>query len=630
MCGFVMTFSRPSSPPTTGDICQALSHRGPDSCGHVLLGDGNWRADLHFRRLAIVDLQHRSDQPFGGPDSGTLAYNGEIYNAAYVRSTLRSRGVAFSTEGDTEVMHAVLRQPDWLNLLSSLDGMYAFAFIDRHGHLRYGRDRLGIKPLYEARSASGQLLGLASELEPLRQAGLLGAVDEAAVAASAMFLWVPPPATGWRGAFLTEPGTVTSHTLSALASKSAVVPLQELASFTGSIREAVRSSVRRQVEADVPVALLLSGGLDSTWLAYELADMGLDVPLLSARSVRASRTSSEPFQEDAPFAARVAEDLGRDLTWFDLDDWILAGIPAMVTTLEQPFADPAAISLAGLSHAARQEATVLLSGVGVEELFLGYERYQAIKALDLVAPARKGLGTLLGHAPMPLRLRERAGKFERLLRADPSDWPWVSQSYYSADTYQRLVPGVPLADVVTQHRDLAQQAMARGATPLEAAAVVDRSLFLPGLNLMYADRASMAASVELRVPFLGDQVHAAALARDAADHVRIGNGKRLFRQAAAGAGVPDFVLKRSKTGFGAPVRSLLREHGDTVWSSVSRGALFDDLLDRSVCTEMVRAHIRGDADYGLQVFSFCALAAWWEKNVAGDGSVSDYLSDCGL
>ncbi len=629
MCGFVLTVGRPFAPEDS-DICDAIAHRGPDSCGHLELGDGAWAAKLHFRRLAIVDLQPRSDQPFALGESGTLLYNGEIYNAADVRATLRERGIRFSTTGDTEVMHAVLRQDDWLALLSTVDGMYSFAFINGRGVLRYGRDRLGIKPLYEARDAAGRLLGLASELEPLRRAGVIGDVDQVAVAASVMFLWVPPPASGWRAVRATEPGTITTQLLSQETESPTVSTLGDPPAFLGGIRAAVRLSLRRQVEADVPVALLLSGGLDSTWLAYELAEMGLDVPLLSARSTRGSRTAYEPFQDDAPYAARVAEALGRSVTWFELDDRVLSGIPAMVATMEQPFADPAAISLLGLSQAARQEATVLLSGVGVEELFLGYERYRAIKTLDALPFAGGAAARLVRAAPLPARFRERAAKFERLARANAADQPWVSQSYYAAEEFQRLVPSVPLGDVVSRHRWLAQREMDSGATSLEIAARVDRSLFLPGLNLMYADRASMAASVELRVPFLGEPVHAAALARSARDHVHVRDGKRLFRQAAATGGVPEFVLQRSKTGFGAPVRSLLRQHGELVWSAVSRGALFDDLLDRDVCSGMVRAHVAGAADYGLQIFSFCALAAWWERHVSGDGSVSDYLLGCGM
>lgn len=629
MCGFVLILDEMAARSGRGDICEALAHRGPDSCGHARRGGNGWTADMHFRRLAIVDLQERSDQPFGD-DAGLLLYNGEIYNAGALRVKLQQRGLSFDTEGDTEVMHAVLQQPDWRALLSTVDGMYAFAYVDAAGLLRYGRDRLGIKPLYEARDPSGRLVGLSSELEPLRRAGLLGDVDPAAVVAGAMFLWVPPPATGWRGVSMTSPATVTSVRLDAISSPEQQVALDPPPAFQGGIRDAVRTSLGRQVQADVPVALLLSGGLDSTWLAFELADMGVDVPLLSARSRRASAGSREPFQDDAPFAARVADRLGKELTWFDLDERILSGVPDMVATLEQPFADPAAVSLLGLSRAASREAKVLLSGVGVEELFLGYERYQAVKVLEALGSTRRPLASALRHFPAPARLRERSAKFERLLGAPREDWAWVAQSYYTEAALHRLAPDVHTRDVLQEHRKLAHRSLSRGATALDYVADVDRALFLPGLNLMYADRASMAASVELRVPFLGDPAVAVALRHQSAEHVRLGDGKRLFRQAAASAGVPDFVLRRSKTGFGAPVRSLLREHGSRVWSHVRRGSVFTDLLRRDFCDEMVQAHVAGTADHGLQIFSFCALAVWWESNVAGDGSVGDYLASSGL
>jgi asparagine synthase (glutamine-hydrolysing) len=268
----------------------------------------------------------------------------------------------------------------------------------------------------------------------------------------------------------------------------------------------------------------------------------------------------------------------------------------------------------------------LLSGVGVEEIFLGYERYQAVKALSVVRRASPGVRLLCRAASRKPRLRERIAKFERMLLADPVDWPWVNQSYYAPSTWSELVPNVELDAVVATHREHAARARATGASLLDTTAQVDRRLFLPGLNLMYADRASMRASVELRVPFLGDPVTQAAAAAPSHRHVGLGNGKRLFRAAAKEAGVPDFVLHRSKTGFGAPVRSTLREHGSEVWRGIRHGSFFDDMVDRSATESLFNAHVAGLGDHGLQLFGLCALSVWWEKNVAGDGSVAEHLA----
>jgi asparagine synthase (glutamine-hydrolysing) len=184
---------------------------------------------------------------------------------------------------------------------------------------------------------------------------------------------------------------------------------------------------------------------------------------------------------------------------------------------------------------------------------------------------------------------------------------------------------VELDEVTAAHRDIVDPLLAAGASPLSAVAECDRRLFLPGLNLLYADRASMRASVELRVPFLGEPVIASALAVRAEDQLRPGNGKARFRAAASAAGVPDFVTRRSKTGFGAPVRSLLRQHGRHLWSRVRQAGIFDELLDRRTADCFVSEHVSGERERGLAVFGLFCAAMWWERNVDGDGRVEEAL-----
>ena len=624
MCGFLVATTERADGT---DACADIAHRGPDALGHLQI-DAGVPLSLHFRRLAIVDLDPRSDQPFGDRRRGVLLYNGEIYNADELRLVLKRRGVAFHTRGDTEVLYELLLQPDWSKLLDRVDGMFSFVLVVA-GELRYGRDRFGVKPLYEAVSSNGNLLGLSSQVAALKAAGILGGVDPGAVAASAMFLWVPPPATGWRGCALVEPGTVWTRSGVDAPPRLAWRAPTATAAAVPDLAEAVRLSLARQVQADVPVALLLSGGLDSSWLAVELSRAGHEeIPLLAARQAAGLTAGAEPFQEDAPFAERVATSLGRQVQWSDLNVDLLGAIPEMVAALEQPFGDPAAITLMRLSDAAAERATVLLSGVGVEELFLGYERYQAIKALEGAGRSRRVMRAALPSVPMPARLRERVAKLNRLLHAAPNDWPWVSQSYYSAGDWPQLSPDVALDQVVCRHREVTEAAIREGGgSLLEAAARTDRELFLPGLNLMYADRASMHASVELRVPFLGEPVVAAAVGHPARDHVGIGNGKRLFRRVAASAGVPEFVIKRSKTGFGAPVRSIMRTHGKLVWEGISRSELFDDLFNRSFVEEMFAAHVSGRSELGLPLFGLASLAVWWDDNVTGSTVSADALRD---
>ncbi|MGW1910860.1 asparagine synthase (glutamine-hydrolyzing) [Streptomyces sp. NPDC002076] len=627
MCGFVVLLNRsaPHRRSSHPDLCAALAHRGPDASGHLDLDGGNWHAELHFRRLAIVDLDPRSDQPFGSPERGVLVYNGEIYNAPHLREVLRKRQVRFTTAGDTEVLYELLLQPDAPRLLDQMDGMFAFALLLPDGELRYGRDRLGIKPLYEAVDTTGRTVALASEIEPLRAAGLAGDADPVAVAQGAMFLWTPPPRTGWQRVRAVPIGTVLSRRATGCDPAS---PWWRAgaASPPEDIGTAVRESVTRQVRADVTVGLLLSGGLDSSWLGVEMIRGGFAGPALAARPRNAAATT-EPFEDDAPYAARVARRLGLPLTWVDLDVDVLRRIPELVTTMEVPFGDPAAVTLMQLSRAASGAATVLLSGLGVEELFLGYERYQAVLLLQrLPAWARPALGATT-VIPGPRRYRGRADKFGRLLQLGPRDWSWATQAYYSGRQWAALSPLVGLDAVTGRHRAVAGAVLDAGGTALAALAECDRRLFLPGLNLLYGDRASMRASVELRVPFLGEPVVASALGTVAEEQLRLGDGKALFRAAAVAAGVPEFVVRRPKTGFGAPVRSLLREHGGRLWTEVRRSPLFDDLFDRRTADRLVAEHVQGRRDRGLAVFGLFCAAVWWERNaVGGPGRTADVLS----
>ncbi|WP_328392822.1 asparagine synthase (glutamine-hydrolyzing) [Streptomyces sp. NBC_00390] len=623
MCGFVVVLNRGAA---GCDPCEAIEHRGPDSCGHLDLSGADWHASLHFRRLAIVDVGPRSDQPFGTADRGVLVYNGELYNAPELREILRSRGVRFTTDGDTEILHELLLQPDAFELLDHVDGMFAFTQILPDGHVRYGRDRLGIKPLYIASDTSSRIVALSSEIAPLRSIGLLDEVDPVAVAQGAMFLWTPPPRTGWRGVRAAPAGTV--HSLRAPTyGQPRPLWIAGPPKPAADIASAVRESVERQVRADVPVGLLLSGGLDSTWLGVELSRIGFSGPVLTARDCAPHRGSAEPFEHDAPYAERVARHLGMTLHWVDLDVDVLQQIPELVQAMELPFGDPAAIALMRLARAAGREATVLLSGLGVEELFLGYERYQAVRLLQRIPESgRRRLGRA-SLRPVSPRFRERADKFRRMCALSPRDWTWAGQAYFTAAEWRDLAPKVELDEVTAAHHAVGDPLLAAGASPLRAVAECDRKLFLPGLNLLYGDRASMRASVELRVPFLGEPVVATALATRPEDQLRLGNGKARFRSAARAAGVPDFVARRSKTGFGAPVRSLLREHGARLWPHVRRSGLFDELFDRSVADRFVSEHLQGERERGLAVFGLFCAAVWWEQNAGGDGQVGAALRD---
>lgn len=575
MCG-IAGFFRNSGTPDAEHLLERMAatmlHRGPDAGGIYVSSDR--KVGLCHRRLSILDLSPTGAQPMEDESvSAVLSYNGEVFNFREIRDELSSLGHRFRGTSDTEVILAAYRQ--WgIRCVDRFIGMFAFALWDeREGKLFLVRDRLGIKPLYY--HAGGGLFLFASELKPLMEhPDFPRAVDRDALQYFLQFMYVPAPSSIFAGCRKLPPGhigtltregrwemhpfwDVLDHWGKDVDTRSSEEELtEELASL-------VRSSVRYRMISDVPLGAFLSGGIDSS----------LTVAVMQSVSSRPVRTFSIGFHEkgfdETPFARKVAAHLGTEHHEEFCDpSQAVPIIRRLPEYYDEPFADPSAIPTMMVSRFARRHVTVSLSGDGGDELFCGYPRYSWYRSLGRLAavplPARKAVGRLLYRIP-----NNRAKKAAASL----------SQAR-SIDAYRNLVgicekERLPrLLDRLSGDSSLPFYETYRqteGLEELSRLMAVDLRTYLPDDILTKVDRASMAYSLEARVPLLDHRIVEFAGRLPLHYKFRGGTQKYLLKNLLFRF-VPRELVERPKMGFGVPLdlwfrgemRSLVREYLDPV------------------------------------------------------------------
>lgn len=621
---------------------QRLTERGPDAADQWV--DEAAGIALAHRRLSIVDLSEHGLQPMASADGRYVTvYNGEVYNFRDLREELARLGHGFRGQSDTEVILAACVQWGVEAAISRLNGMFALAIWDkRERRLVLARDHLGIKPLYWARI--GDLVLFASQPKALlAHPGFQPEVNPAAVRAFVRLNYVPAPLSIFRSVSKLEPGHLLIVDAAGAIVDRTFWNLRDIAQQTprdgaGGDAEAIdaldqllRDSVRRQMVADVPLGAFLSGGIDSTTV----------VALMQAQSNRAVKTFTIGFDksgyDEATHAAAIARHLGTDHHELYLTPQrALDVVPRLAAMFDEPFADSSQIPTFLVSEMARQHVTVSLSGDGGDELFAGYNRYVlGQRTLCRFGGLPRGLRIALGRAlrAMPVAAMDALGgalfNGEKLAR--PGEKLRKLGAVIGFRDAEDLYRG--LAEV---HRDpgeiLATPDMGRidgepdswVATGLcdavEHMQYADASMYLPDDILTKVDRASMAVSLECRVPILDHRVAEFAWRLRPDQRIRNGNGKWILRQVLARY-VPPELTDREKMGFSIPVadwlRGPLREWAESL---ISKQA-----LDRSgfFCSRAVQrrwqAHVRGRQDHSVELWGILMAQAWaaeWKCSVA--------------
>ncbi|MFI9470387.1 asparagine synthase (glutamine-hydrolyzing) [Streptomyces sp. NPDC052492] len=637
MCGIAGTYRWPDGKAVTDRLTETLAHRGPDGSGGYSHALGDGEVHLGHRRLAILDLSENGAQPMV---SGGLAltYNGELYNAPELRAELEGAGVRFRGTSDTEVLLEAWRR--WgTDCLPRLRGMFAFAVFDeRTGDLVLVRDQLGIKPLFLLRRSEG--LMFASELKAL--AAVTGGsleVDPAALVASLLYYWVPDSRCAFRGAEKLPPGTWLRCRADGSVQRGRFWDLREVAAEgqerarSGDLPDlaaVVEESTRRHLLSDVPVATFLSGGLDSSYLTALAAR---DRPGIPAYTIgfRAEDARFEAMPDDLRYARRVAERFGVDLREIEIAPDVLDLLPRMTYHLDEPVGDPAAINTFLICSAAREAGVkVMLSGMGADELFAGYRKHLAnliaVRYRRVPGPVRRGVASAVDRLPVATSRRGlRSVRFAKrfLSFAGLPEETAFRRSYTLYDRQELaglldpdLAPAVD--DVLAEHADVYQDNELDDF--VNRMCLADTRMFLPGLNLAYTDRSSMAASTEVRVPYVDVEVVRAAFAVPGARKIAGRQGKAVLKEAATTV-LPREIVYRPKGLFSAPLRAWMsRDLAPLVREVVNDGLLVrSGFLRREALARMVAEDAAGQRDFSKHLWHVLTLEYWYRDATSRAG-----------
>lgn len=619
----------------------ALHHRGPD--GHGIWASPHRDVVLAHRRLAIQHLAPEGGCPMVLPDGPhALTFNGEIYNVAALRRELERHNQRCFTTGDTEVLLRACATWGVEATLPRLDGMFAFAFYDGVTRaLWLARDRFGEKPLYYTRN--GAELAFASEVRALRR--LVDEpldLDHEAIAHYLSRLTLPGDASIYRSISQVAPGGWLRLELGAPAAAAvrtgvywdaqAAARAGRATPHTGTLDDAtdeleatLTATVATRAVSDAPLGVLLSGGIDSTLMAAAMARSAGTVHTFTA-------AFSDAAYDESPFATRIAEQLGTEHQTLVLDEkQALAYIPTMAADLDEPFADSSFVGVRLLSTLCKQHATVVLSGDGGDELFAGYRRYflaaRAWRGLSLV-PAR-GRTTL--SAAIGRRSPADYDRVARLLSIGPGRMldahlgnhmhkiATTLTAASPAELYQRLTsPGVAAALAAAPP---SARPFPTGLALAEQMMLADTVGYLPEDILTKVDRASMAASLECRAPFLSPELYRFAWSLPLSFKTRRGTGKLVLRNLLQ-RWLPPALWERPKTGFGVPIETWLR--GPLrAWAEDLLGRQdleAEGLLLAGAVQGLWQRHLSGRHNEHHALWAVLMYQAWRDTTTAGAAS----------
>jgi asparagine synthase (glutamine-hydrolysing) len=627
VCGIAGCYQQADGQKIADTMADRIAHRGPDAAGSWSHESETLAVHLAFRRLSIIDLSAAANQPFRKHDL-VLIYNGEVYNFRALRAELRARGAQFATESDTEVVLEAWRC--WgPKALTRFRGMYAFALFDgKTGEIVLARDPLGIKPLYFLPRDGGVVF--ASELKALVAAiGSELRIDPGALVASMLYYWIPEqrcaiqrvrklPAGSW--ARFRPDG---SHSIEYYWRPGDVAAAAAVDS-PADLNEVIRESVTAHLVADVPVSSFLSGGLDSsivTVLAHQ-ANPAVDAYTITFRQ---EDQRLEAMPDDAVYARKVAARFGIHLREIEIAPEAVDLLPRVVDVIDEPIGDPAAINTLLMCEAARERGVkVILSGMGADELFGGYRRHLACLLASeygkLPDGIRGSVRSVVNRMPVTaggrgLRHVRWAKRF--LTFAELPEEPRYRRSYtlYDPDELSALIsPELAghVDPILAEHSEIYHDNAL--SDEVNRMCLADTRLFLPGLNLAYTDRSSMAASVEVRVPFVDPIVAQAAFSHPGSAKIRRRQGKVALKRAAE-RWLPKEIVYRPKASFSAPLRAWVSSDlRDVINDVLVAGELVDSGMVRGeALANLIQEDRDGREDRSKQIWQLLTLELWYRN-----------------
>ncbi len=631
MCGIAGWYRRADRPVPEAVVkaqCDAIRHRGPDDAGVLVEGDFG----LGMRRLSILDLAG-GHQPMVSPDGRyATVFNGEIFNHRDLRGPLNDAGWTFRTHSDTETILAAYA--NWGDdAWAMLEGMFAVAIWDRRlRRLTLARDPVGIKPLYYSEQAGG--LSFGSELKTLRMVpGHAFDVDDLAVNDLFTFGHVRHPRTIFRqvqmlapGHFLTMDGDGAATCSAYWQPRFSIEQGVSTDDWVERMRDMLMQTTARHMQSDVPVGAFLSGGIDS-----------------SAVLAAMTRTAGQPVKaftighpgsriDETEAASEIARHLGAEHVAMPLEMHDAVGmLPRIVGCYDEPFADLAAIPTWYASRLAAQHVKVVLCGEGGDELFAGYKRHRNAYLIErsrpfygALHPLARGIGRLTPTGSRRLnRLIQHARRAAEFVQLDDGYQQFFAATSISRRDLRRALYTPEFRrrteaadDPIALERTCFAGRNTGAGSALEEFMFADLTLNMPSAMLTRLDRASMAHSLEARVPFLSHRMVDWAMTVPDEMKLRGTTGKYIVRRTVAPL-LPRSVMTRPKQGFQIPHAAWLRgafgRFAQDVWHD--SGAAATGYLDVAAVDRLFEEHRAGKADHARLLYAVAVFAIWWRDSM---------------
>jgi asparagine synthase (glutamine-hydrolysing) len=614
MCGFAGSFAYLDGPAVFDTLdrqLRALRHRGPETPG-VWSGGG---VKLGHQRLPIIDTSETGRQPIQNEDgSVVVVVNGEFYGAAAIRDRLRQRGHTFRGSSDSEVL-VHLWEEAGIDALQELSGMFALAVFDTKTRtLLLARDRMGKKPLYWY--DDGRRIVFASELKALLlDPAVPRDVNESAVVEALTFGYIASPRSIWNGVQKLLPGQSLVCDSSGPRTKAYWAAPTETAEPSSDqaaaeeLRSLIDDAVRTRLVADVPIGVLLSGGIDSSCVAAVVAaQIGPSIPTFSI-GVEGETAG------DIAHARMMAGHLHTEHHEYFIGPGSLALLPRLVWGLDEPFFDPSLLPTYHVAHLAREQVTVVLSGDGGDEMFGGYDTYR--KALRHASGDWVPLALRKQVASAARALPLGQGALGRLRQLDQGilERHLTNMSLFRPEEFENLLaPDLAATTPLGPVRSLADASGSKAGRNGEAFAALldyDAKTYLPDDVLTKVDRMSMLSTLEVRTPLLDQRIVEFSARLPFSMKVRQGVTKWILRESTKQL-LPDAILRRGKRGFGIPLHRWM----DRGLRTLARETLLDGRsarrgwLNPKGLAAMLERESKQPGRQAHQIFALTCLELW--------------------
>lgn len=622
MCGIV-GFSGNFSLDSLKASISSLSHRGPDHSGYILVNDD--KIGLGHTRLSILDLSIEGNQPMISENGNVIIYNGEIYNYKILKEELLKDGFIFKSQTDTEVL-LLLYEKYGTSLLSFLNGIFAFAIYDsKLNKIFIARDNFGVKPLYLYQNENGIIF--ASEIKAITSFINLSEdkIYKKSVRNHISYLFNPnnnvmvdclkkiSP-----GEYLIiENGNILEKTTWFNLAKDEISYTKPQENIEKVFTKKLREAVHRQMVSDVPVGALLSGGLDSSAIVAFASEYDKRLPCFTIIN---QFDEKDGFVDDLPYAKKVAKIFNLPLFEVEVQSSdLIENLYKTISILEEPLADPAALNLHFICQIAKSnDIKVLLSGTGGDDILTGYRRHTAINLSRylnyLPSFAINFLNKLIGNSHFSGSKIRRLVKFLDNLKYKNEEqiinyFKWTSDNMINS-----LIED---SEQFKQNNDNEMKnflSLSNEKLPLlEKMLLLEKRFFLADHNLLYNDKMSMASSIELRVPFLDIEFERFCNKIPLNQKQKLLNNKWILKKAMENH-LPKEIIYRSKTGFGAPIRSWVKnELKEFINDSLSESNIKKrNLFNYNYIRNLILDNLENRVDASYTIFSLLCIEIWFQ------------------